>query len=397
MSLKNLLLSIMTALFFIGMAATDIYISSLPTMAEEFNTSPEVVNLTLSAYNGSMAIFVLFAAVLSERFGRRKVMIFAATLFCACAFLISIASDIWVIISLRAVQAIGTAFVVVVSREVFKDTLDEREQLRANAIILLGLVLSPALAPIIGAYLSEHFGWRSCFVFIGAVSFPLTLLVIKFLPETCKYRINKLPTAKNFFLDYFRILKNRYFLFMTLTYISSNGAFYTFIGISSYMYIENYQLSQLSYAYIYAFIATAYLAGNQFMLYLNKRNAPYAKILNYGITYTAVGAIATLAVSLLADCFTALVIVTLASALMRASGAMINPTTQVLTMNHFKDDGGMALALSMSVMFIVMSFSISAISLFSEHPVFGIGLISTFFSLIGMIGFRLVKNSIRDR
>jgi DHA1 family bicyclomycin/chloramphenicol resistance-like MFS transporter len=390
---KTAVLALMTALFFMAMAGTDMYISSLPAIAKEFCVTPDIANLTISAYNGSIAIFVLFAATLSDRFGRRAIMIFAPLAFALSAVIISVSSSIWMIIALRGVQAIGSALIIIVSREILKDIMDEREQLRANAIMLLGLVLSPALSPVIGAYLAEYFGWRSVFMFMGIIGLIFGLVVIKFLPETCKNKLESLPKASVFLSEYYEILKSRFFILMTLTFVSANGAFYAFIGISSYLYIDDFNISPILYSYVYTIMAAAYLIGNRYVLYLNAHSTPYNSILGIGINATLVGAIILMVCEAFSSNFEVLIIITIAAALMRVAGAMINPTSQILTLNHFKHTGGMALGLAMSMMFIVMSISISAVSLFHKNPILGIGIISIVFATIGALAFRELKKN----
>jgi DHA1 family bicyclomycin/chloramphenicol resistance-like MFS transporter len=88
------------------------------------------------------------------------------------------------IILLRVVQAFGCAVIIIVPRLVLKDCMDEREQITANGILLMGLIISPAIAPVIGAYLAKFWGWRSCFALSGVFGIILVVWGYFVLPET---------------------------------------------------------------------------------------------------------------------------------------------------------------------------------------------------------------------
>ena len=189
---KNYILILMASMFFMGMAGTDIYISALPRMVSEFKTTPNVVNLTISIYTIGVAIFVVFADVLSNRFGRKPIILTSLSIYTVTSFLISVSPSVWLIIALRFIQSlVGLLFIC--TRQVLKDIMDQREQVRANGIILAGLIISPAIAPVIGAYLTHHLGWRSCFVFNGLLGSVILGFTLKILPETNHSKLPSLP------------------------------------------------------------------------------------------------------------------------------------------------------------------------------------------------------------
>jgi len=145
---------------------TDIYIPALPLMVKEFNSTPNVVNLTISIYTIGVAVFVLFASALGNRFGRKPVIALAVGIFSLTSYLIALSPSIWLIVFLRLLQSM-IAFVFICSRQVLKDIMDQREQVRANGIILSGLVISPAIAPVIGAYLTHFVDLKIFNLFMG--------------------------------------------------------------------------------------------------------------------------------------------------------------------------------------------------------------------------------------
>ena len=150
----------MTAMIFLGMAAMDIYIPSLPQMMHEFATTPSIINLTLSCYTGGVAIGVLFVGELSNRYGRRKLLLNANIAFMVSSVMIACIHYLPIIIMCRIIQSFCAATGIIVTRLAIKDCMDPQEQLKASGIILMGLIISPAIAPIIGAYIAKHFSWQ---------------------------------------------------------------------------------------------------------------------------------------------------------------------------------------------------------------------------------------------
>lgn len=398
MSIKNRILTLMTAMFFVGMAATDIYISSLPIMQDEFDVSPSVINLTLTSYNVGIACFLLLAPIASEYFSRRRLVLGASLIFTVASFTIWQVDSIWTMIALRAVQSIGAALLIIVSRDILKDIMNEREQIRANAIILLGIVLSPAIAPIIGAYLSELFGWRSCFAFIGMLGVLMTFAAYFALPETkAADKLSSSVNAKEYFTRYINVLGNPFFLALTIMQASVNGAFFAFLGVSSYLYMDDFDFDQTEYAYIYASMAIAYLLGNKMLLRFNRSNGSYDKILKAGITSALLGSILIAIGDLFGYLTPAIVLITLGSLITRYSGALINPSTQVLTLNAFKANGSIALGLSMSVTFFTTGFAMWAVTLWKHEPELGYSVISVVFGIIGLLAYLKVKRKLHER
>ncbi len=392
---KNYILALMASMFFLGLAATDIYITTLPALVRDFNTTPNIVNMTISVYTIGGGVFVLFADLFSCRYGRRPVILISIAVFTLSSFLISISTSIYLIIILRFGQS-AIAFVFIVSRQVLKDIMNQREQVRANGIILSGLVVSPAIAPVIGAYLSHHFGWRSCFVFIGIVGLILLFIAFKILPETNSNRLPALPKIGKYTLKYVVLLKNKFFLAITLIYVSATGAFFAFIGISSYLFIDNLGITPINYSYIYILMAVAYLIGNQYMLFLNRAETQYNKIIAIGVFSTFAGALIIFAAKAFVLPVIVVILITLGSMFMRAANALTNPTTQVITINHFKSKGGIALGVAMSINSIMMGIAVTLVTLFHSDPLEGLIIISLLFAIIGLIAFYMVKSKIEN-
>lgn len=379
---------LMTMMFFVGVSATDIYIASLPQMVLDFHSSPRVINLTLSSYSLGVAFAVLFVGEISSRFGRRRCLLLGVLCFSVAAFLIAVLPSIELIILLRVVQAFGCAVIIIVPRLVLKDCMDEREQITANGILLMGLIISPAIAPVIGAYLAKFWGWRSCFALSGVFGIILVVWGYFVLPETNRNQLLHFQRPSYYLKTYFQLLTNRMFLALTGVYAAGVAAYFTFIGISSYLYIDHWHMSPQRYSFLYLWLSGAYLSGNQIMQYLNGKHVSSVKIIRFGVYATFIGAVVVGTAWFIPSPTLAMVVVTAGVLFMRSSNALINPPTQIRIMSHFEQNSAQALGLNMCIGFTVSSLAISLVTLFAHQPLTGLVLVSGFFALIVVCSYR---------
>lgn len=380
-SQKRIILALLAGMFFVGMAATDIYISSLPQMVKDFATIEPKVNLTLSAYFIGIAFSVLFVGELSNRYGRRNIILYGVSLFALASFIISFAGSLNLIIVMRFLQSIGAAIIVVVPRLLLKDCMDEREQITANGILLMGLILSPALAPIIGAYLAKYYGWRSCFLFSGVLSTILVGFAYKIIPETNLNPLTEFHPATYYFKIYFSVLQSRTFWIMTVVYACGVGAYFTFIGISSYLYINQWHVSPEKYASLYLWLSGAYFLGNQLMQILNKRQVSSINIIAIGVYSTFVGLLIVVLAEFLDDITIKIAITTFGVLFIRVANALINPPTQIRIMKYFDSSSAQALGLNMCIGFGFSSLATFLVSFFIGYPLKGLIIVSSIYIL----------------
>jgi len=378
----------MSAMMFLGMAAIDIYIPALPQMVTDFATTPNIINLTISCYTFGIAIGVLFVGELSNRFGRQKPLLISIISFALTSFIIATVHSILVVILCRIIQSICAATIVVVSRLVLKDCLNPHEQLKANGMLLMGLVVSPAIAPIIGAYLTHHYRWQSTFILLGILSFVLSGLTYKFVPET-NYNLQKSFQRLAYYINIYRqLLGNPTYLCIVLISACTIAAYFSFLGISSYLFILNWGFSPEKYSLLFLFAAGTYLAGNFSMQMLNHFGFSIDRIIAYGLIATVIGLV-IMAISPLFSMHTTIILVIIGTFLMRMATALINPATQIKIINQFSDIGAQAIGLSFCIGFSFNSLAISGVTFFVNAPLMGLIFISSGLIFIAVMCFIL--------
>jgi len=167
--------------------ATDIYLPSLPEMAKDLNVSAAAIQLSLVFFMFSLGVSQIFIGSILDSFGRFKINIASLAVFSLTSFIIALFPDIYVIYAMRIIQGIAIAFIVVAKRAYFID-LYSGEKLKSY-ISLFSIIwaCAPIMAPFLGGYLQNSFGWQSNFYFLGGLSLLFLVLELLYSGESLKY------------------------------------------------------------------------------------------------------------------------------------------------------------------------------------------------------------------
>lgn len=383
------LIGLMVLLLFATQACTDIFLPGLPAIAREFGVSMDVANLTISAYNYSQAVVVLFIGVVSDLHGRRATLLACLALHLGATVWIALSGALPWIVALRVVQAAGSAAVYIVLRLVIKDTMDKQAQIHATGLLVTGLVLSPILAPVAGAALTELFGWRACFWAIALLEAPLLIWSFYAIGETNlrQAALRQAFSWKSHAGHYARVLNDAYFLGLALIVGAAFAAFYAFISISSYLYIGQYGVRPSRYAAVFIGVALSYLAGNRLMSRLNAANVAPQRIVGLGMAVSVAGAAAIVLAQLAGSVVAAIAAVTAGTCLLRLATALINPPVQVVVTNHFHDQGAYALGLLTCIQYACAALGTMVVSNMPYRPGANFMLTTLLFVALALAGY----------
>jgi DHA1 family bicyclomycin/chloramphenicol resistance-like MFS transporter len=397
--IKPISTALMVLLLFATQACTDIFLPGLPAIAREFGVSMTVANHLISAYNISQACVVLFIGVVSDLHGRRATLLVCLALHIGATIWIALSSSLPWMIVMRVLQAAGCAAVYIVLRLVIKDTLDKQAQIHATGLLVIGLVLSPILAPVAGAAIIQASNWRNCFWAIALVETALLLWAWFGIRETNHQRalLRAAFTWRGHFRHYVGVLRDRYFLGLALIVGAAFAAFYAFIGISSYLYIGQLGVSPAHYALVFIGVAVFYLLGNRMMSRLNARALAPQRIVGAGVAVALAGT-GVLCVALLTpDTFAILAAVTLGTCLLRLSTALINPPVQVVVTNHFAAQGSYALGLLTCIQYGFAALGTVLVSSLPFAPSTSFTVSTMLFVLLSAAGYAFAFRSSRRR
>lgn len=175
---------LLASLSALGPFSIDTYLPSFHEIAERLSATPLEVQQTLSVYLLAFAVMTLWHGAISDRFGRRKVILVALGLFAGASAGCTLATSIEQLWFWRAMQGVTAGAGMVVSRAIVRDLYDGAAAQRLMSQITMMFALAPAIAPVIGGWLQTLFGWRSVFAFLVVSTAALWLACWKLLPET---------------------------------------------------------------------------------------------------------------------------------------------------------------------------------------------------------------------
>ena len=278
----------------IGALNMNAILPSLPSMAAWFGTDYSVMQLAVSAYIAVTAGLQLIVGPLSDRYGRRPVLITAISIFLLATVAAALAQTIEAFLAARLVQAVVVGGFVL-SRAIVRDMVPMERAASMIGYVTMGMTLVPMIGPMLGGFLQEMFGWQSVFWMTAAAGLVVLAVVILDLKETNHHRSANMTSQ---FRAYPELFTSRRFWGFVFSAMFASGMFFAFIGGAPYVAQHHLGLSPSALGMYFVFIVIGYMTGN----FLSGRYAARAGVFNMMI----VGAIAGTAGIIISLCFAAL-------------------------------------------------------------------------------------------
>jgi DHA1 family bicyclomycin/chloramphenicol resistance-like MFS transporter len=254
----TLLVAAITAL---GALTMSMYTPSMPAIAHALGARPGMVQATLSIYLVGFAVGQLFYGPLSDRFGRRPVLILGLIVFVAGSVACGLAESIESLIAARLLQALGAAAGATLGRAMVRDIYARDQAARVLSIIGMALAVAPAVGPVAGGYLQVWFNWHAIFAALGAVGLALLVTVALRMPETNRspdlHALRPMRIAAN----YAELMRNpTYIGYMAVGAVALGGLF-TFHAAAPFVLMGLVGLTPEQYGWTSSITVAAYLAG----------------------------------------------------------------------------------------------------------------------------------------
>lgn len=261
---------ILAAAVALGPLATDMYLPAFPQLREIFGADAAEVQWTLSAFMIGLACFQLIVGPVSDRLGRKVVMIGGLILFAVSSALAMTSTSVVELTILRLLQSLGVCTALVIPRAIIRD-LFEREE-AAKQLSRMGAImgLAPAIAPIIGGFITVYVGWPGVFAFLTFYALLLILLshvkVKESLPEEARIK----ATEQSVIESYLGLIRSPVFLSYAITSAFCFGGFFAYISASSFIFIEVLGVSQQFFGFYFGFVVIGFITGNLLVPYLSR-------------------------------------------------------------------------------------------------------------------------------
>lgn len=259
--------------------SSDMYVPSLPAISHYFQVSSQLVQWSITVYLFGLGVAQLIYGPLSDRFGRRNMILvglFIGLVGCLVAFT---ATHISMLLAGRLLQGIGMAAPLGLARSIFTDLFTGKRLAKFTSYFSLVLGLAPAIAPLFGGYLQHYFGWRSIFAFLMIYG-ALAMLVCFFLmPETNKHLNRHALKLKTVFTNYRNIASNKVFLANVLSSSMAISGIIVYYTISPFLLQSVLGVSPVTYGWLAVVITTSMLVGRFLNVPLLKHFSMHALVL----------------------------------------------------------------------------------------------------------------------
>ncbi|UOE82649.1 multidrug effflux MFS transporter [Vibrio splendidus] len=361
----------------------DLYLPALPQMVEVFNTDRSMVNLTLSSYFVTYAIGLLFWGPLSEKFGRKPILLIGLAGYMVASILCAMTNSIEQLIGARVFQAFAGSAITVIATAIVKDLYDGREREKIMATIMSLVIIAPMVAPVLGAFLLKIASWRMMFVTLAIFGAFASVLA-------CCYR----ETLENkyqgsIFRSWGRmgvVMKNRSFVKLLVIFSIIPMALMGFLAAGSYIYIDHFGLTEQQFSYAFAFNALCASFGPTIYMKLSYR-MPVQKVISGCFALLALAGIFTLTIGDLSPWFFMFIAApaTLMAIIMRVPGTN-------LMLNQQDHDTGSAVALIQFFSMICGSLGMVLVSIRPESLIENLGFIQLSVGTLGGLMWLMVRN-----
>ncbi|MHA1113254.1 MAG: multidrug effflux MFS transporter [Alphaproteobacteria bacterium] len=232
------LMGILILLVSFGSVSQNMYLPSMASLRADLSAQVWEAQLTLSVFLFGLACFQLVSGPLSDRFGRRPVLLGAIALFMVASIACALATSIEMLIAARLVQAAGASAGSVLSRAVVRDIFEPTEAARQLARIGTVVSLMPAAGPLLGGFFEVWFGWRSHFVFLAIFAAAMLFWIWAVMAETNRQKDSSALNIGRMLRNYATLARNPVYLGNVLAIGFIYGALYGFMSGAPFVLIE---------------------------------------------------------------------------------------------------------------------------------------------------------------
>ncbi len=253
--------AILIAISAVGPLALNIFMPSMPGLQLEFGVTYGVVQLTLTLYLIGMAVCQLVYGPMSDRVGRRPMLLGGLAVFVAASLMAAVAPTIEVLIAARLLQALGGAAGIVLARAMVRDVFDRETSASVISYITMAFVVAPMIAPALGGLLDQHLGWRWDFWLLAGLGAIVLAAAWRFLPETHVTR-NNAGTGMGLISGAARLFALPRFRGYTLVLAFTSAVFFAFLGGAPHIMMDVLKRTPMEYGAWFVTISAGYMLGN---------------------------------------------------------------------------------------------------------------------------------------
>ncbi|PRD46310.1 multidrug effflux MFS transporter [Sphingobacterium haloxyli] len=258
----------------IGPFSIDMYLPAFETIALDFETTIEHIQLSLTSFFVGIAFGQLVYGPLLDKFGRKKPLLIGLVIYIGASILCAYTKEPNHLIFLRFMQALGSCSGMVASRAMVRDIFEPKEAAKVFSMLMLVIGISPIVAPSVGAFVLTNFDWHIIFVILAILAFLILLGVIFILPESYQGNKEMSLRPRAIIADFWHVFRNPIFLLYAAVGGFASSGLYAYLSGSPFVLQRLFGLSEAEYGAAFAFVASSLIIATQLnRVLLNRWNS----------------------------------------------------------------------------------------------------------------------------
>lgn len=352
----------------LGPFGTDVYLPALPQMAQSLGASESSIRLILSIYTLGMAGGQLVIGALSDRFGRRRLMIGGGLVVAISALSASSAQNLAALLASCFVLGIGSASGLVTGRAVISDKTTGTQATKYFSLLQMVVSMGPIVGPLAGAALLALGNWRTIFEGLAGFAVVGVVAAIMLVPETLIPEARQSANPRKVVALMWEVLQNRQYLLFAATIWLGFGMLFAYISSSSFIFQSTLGVSSQIYAMDFALNGVGLVGASLLTAKLAHRFAP-ERIIIFGLSIQGI-TMASLIVLTATNTVNLWIVASCFFLLATSMGFVFGPATSV-AIAPVRYASGTALAMVGSFQFVSAGIASSLTALVSPEPLVG--------------------------
>ena len=379
--LSKRMIILLAAVSALGPVGMQILLPALPVIKQKFYVTNDVAQLTLSLSMLAIAIGTLVYGPLSDKFGRKRVMLVGIIITIFGSIVCFVADSIMLLISGRFIQAFGGAVGLVLARAIVRDVYGPEEAARVIATLVMVMVVLPMMSPALGGELMQRFGFESVFIVIAFASAIAFVFLFLWLPETLAKPV-PFEGVKSMLMTFSKLFASRVFCGYAFCVTFVSVVFFSFISAAPEIMVSVLKRPPTEYGYYFIMIPAGFMTGNYVARHYG-RTISIDNMIAIGASIGVFGIVLALLLQTLG--MSSPVALFLPIALAVFGNGITLPNAQAAAINEFPEYAGTASGLTGFLQMAVSSIAAQAVALIfngTVYPLLGLMLVASIISLL---------------
>ena len=389
--LSKRMIILLAAVSALGPVGMQILLPALPVIKQKFYVTNDVAQLTLSLSMLAIAIGTLVYGPLSDKFGRKRVMLVGIIITIFGSIVCFVADSIMLLISGRFIQAFGGAVGLVLARAIVRDVYGPEEAARVIATLVMVMVVLPMMSPALGGELMQRFGFESVFIVIAFASAIAFVFLFLWLPETLAKPV-PFEGVKSMLMTFSKLFASKVFCGYAFCVTFVSVVFFSFISAAPEIMVSVLKRPPTEYGYYFIMIPAGFMTGNYVARHYG-RTISIDNMIAIGASIGVFGIVLALILQTLG--MSSPVALFLPIALAVFGNGITLPNAQAAAINEFPEYAGTASGLTGFLQMAVSSVAAQAVALIfngTVYPLLGLMLVASIISLLifrwGVLNFK---------